>query len=181
MFKIYIKNSMKKLTNYQIQKWLNNPILRQISKEVEIIDDEIRQFADDLIELMWEYDWVGLAAPQVWKNIRMIATTQWSVKWKKWHLTKQVVMINPVILEKSTETEVDEEWCLSLPWMKWDVSRAKDIKLRYTEVNWKEKIVVLSWINSRIVQHEMDHLNWVLFADKIIKKDPIKLDKFIKL
>lgn len=177
---LYIFN-MKKLNKYQIQKWLNNPILRQVSKEVEIIDDEIKEFADELIEMMWEFDGVWLAAPQVWKNIRMIAVTQWSVKWNKWDLLKQQVMINPVITEKSSDLEIDEEGCLSLPGMKWDVARSKDIKVKYIDLNWKEKNIVLSWINARIVQHEMDHLDWILFADKIIKKDPVKLDKFIKL
>jgi peptide deformylase len=61
---------------YPVQTGINNPILRKKSKVVKEIDDELIEFADILIKLMWEYDGVGLAAPQVGKNIRMIATSQ---------------------------------------------------------------------------------------------------------
>ena len=62
---------------YPLQIWENNEILRKKSEKVDIFDDEVKEFSEILLDLMYAYDWVGLAAPQVGKNIRVIATTQW--------------------------------------------------------------------------------------------------------
>lgn len=165
---------------YPIQTWMTNPILRQKSISVEKIDSDIVNFADVLTQLMWEYDWVWLAAPQIWKNIRMISITWWIIK--KWSrdYVKQEIMINPEIIYKSVWTEIDEEWCLSLPWLNGNVERYSEIKVKYQWVDGKIKKVVARWMNARIIQHEMDHLDWVLFADKMIK-EKIDLNKFVRL
>ena len=70
---------------YPLQTWEDNKILRKKSEKVDIFDDEIKEFSEILLDLMYAYDWVGLAAPQVGKNIRIIATTQWkeTKKWRK--------------------------------------------------------------------------------------------------
>jgi peptide deformylase len=81
------------------------------------------------------------------------------------------MMINPEILEHSTETTNKiEEWCLSLPKMKrWYVDRFEEIKLKYFDDKFKEKTLRLSGLASVIVQHEIDHLNWELYIDKLVK------------
>ena len=77
-------------------------------------------------------------------------------------------MINPKILKYSTEEYIDDEWCLSVPWEKWKVSRYNNIKLQFLDEKWKENIIMLNWLSSRIVQHEIDHLNGILFTDKLV-------------
>lgn len=177
-----MKENNKK-TCLTIIKWVNNPILREKSAEIEYIDAKLQDFAIDLLDTMWEKDWVWLAAPQVGKNIRMIAITQWKTKWKKIELKWEEIMINPKYLFKSKETQIDEEWCLSIPWITWKVERHSSIKIEYTDINWITHIHKAEWMNARIIQHEMDHLDWILFTDKQIKQEKkIDLSKslFIK-
>lgn len=84
---------------------------------------------------------------------------------------KVVGMINPIILEHSEETCIDSEGCLSVPGEFGDVIRYKKIKLNYTDLKGKNTTIILSDFTARIVQHEIDHLDGVLFTDKIIKKE----------
>ena len=138
----------------------------------------MEDFADILLALMYEYDGVGLAAPQLGKNIRMIAVTQWkeTKEKNKKKCTKELIgeyiMINPEILEYSKTTQKTEEACLSLPDLFGDVERFQWIKVKYQTVQGKENTKKLSGFNAVVVQHEIDHLNGVLFTDKIIGKTP---------
>ena len=153
---------------YPLQLWANNPILREICKPVKIFDKKLEAFCENLISLMVEYDGVWLAAPQVWQTIRLFATSTWKDT-KKWQeLVKEYVMINPEIIEKSEELVVSEEACLSLPWEIWNVKRHKKITVEYFDPKWNKKTKKLQWFNSFIVQHELDHLDWVLYIDKTI-------------
>ena len=163
MLKAMTIEELKKL--YPIQTWANNPILRRKSEAVKQIDDKVRSFAEILRILMYEYDWVWLAAPQIWENIRIIAVTFWRKKGKKYEFIKDEVMINPKITYFSKETNIEEEACLSLPGITGDVERANEIVVEYLDVNWKKKKQKLTWLNARIVQHEVDHLDWILFID----------------
>jgi peptide deformylase len=76
-------------------------------------------------------------------------------------------MINPEILEHSNERQISEEWCLSLPEETWKVARFKEIKVKFYDEKFKENIIKLDWLRSNIVQHEIDHLDWILFTDRI--------------
>ncbi len=111
--------------------------------------------------------WVWLAAPQVGYNKRLIVVSL--LKDRDDENFSTIMMMNPTILEHSTECEIEGEWCLSVPWEKWEVERFLKIKLSYIDENKKEKIIILSGVSARIVQHEIDHLNGVLFTDKIKK------------
>lgn len=167
-------------TNYPLQTWLNNDILRKKSVEVVNFTSKIKEFAKVLHKGMELYDGVWLAAPQIWENIRMIAVCQLNEKEDR--IISSKVLINPEILEKSSKTFIQEEWCLSLPWMKWDVKRYQRIKLKYQDVDWRTHKISLDWTNAGIVQHELDHLDGILFWDKVIHKDKwLDLRKFIKL
>ena len=159
---------------FPLQTWENNKILRKKCEKVDIFDEEITDFCDILIELMYAYDWVGLAAPQVGKNIRVIATTQWKEerKWnkKKRHIISETAMVNPEILEHSEEMKKWEEACLSVPGLCWDVERWTRIVVKYQDRKWKEHIQKYNWFSAIVIQHEMDHLEWILFTDKVIGK-----------
>lgn len=157
---------------FPLETWDNNKILRKKSDKVDIFDDEIKEFAEILLDLMYAYDWVGLAAPQVWKNIRAIATTQ-RKEIKKWRKTdKQIIwettMINPEILEHSEEKRKWEEACLSVPWLCGDVERWTWIVVKYQDKKWKNHVQKYTWFSAVVIQHEIDHLDWILFTDKVV-------------
>ncbi len=163
---------------YPIQVGVNNPILRKKSLPVTYVDDEIKEFWLILKTLMYEYDWVWLAAPQIWKNIRMIAVTFWSKKWKDYKFLWDEVMVNPKITYFSKETNIEEEACLSLPWIFWDVERSNEIVVEYIDIRWRRKKKRLTGLNARIVQHEVDHLDGILFVDKLVNKN--KIDSLVR-
>lgn len=173
-FENYIK------ANYPVQTWLHNEILRKKSIEVTKITDEIKEFADILHTGMQLYDGVGLAAPQIGRNIRMVAVCK--LNKKEDTIISSQVLINPVIVEKSTKTITWEEWCLSLPWMEWKVKRHYKVKVKYQDIDGKKHEMNLTWINAGIVQHETDHLDGILFWDKVLAKDKwFDIKKFINL
>lgn len=162
-----------------ILKWAENKTLRQVSKKIDTINQDLVDFAGSLMETMREKDWMWLAAPQIWKNIRMVAITQWIAKKDSLELKWEEILINPEYVFKSKEMEIDEEWCLSLPWMMGNVSRHKEIKIKYTDIQGRQKTLSAQWINARIIQHELDHLDWILFIDKVIEENKFDLWKII--
>lgn len=155
------------MKKYPLVCWPQHPILRTVCDEVTVFDKEIKELAEDLLELMRLYEWVWIAAPQIWITKRMAAFTQRDMTKKDRELVFEDVMINPVVLSFSKETEIAEEWCLSLPWMKGHVERPSEITIQYYTMNWEKKIMTSQWYNARIILHEMDHLDGVLFIDKL--------------
>ena len=159
-------------TKYPIQTGLNNPILRAKSKEVpldEIKSDKIQDFWQILFRAMEIYDWVWLAAPQIWENIRMIAVCQLDKKLK--NIIWADVCINPKIISKKWKF-ISDEACLSLPWLEWKVERANEIEVEYYDLDGKKQTRKAYWYNAAIFQHEIDHLDGILFWDKVINKKP---------
>jgi len=161
---VNIKNMLK------IEVGTENKTLRKISEKVK--DSEIKKYVKLWKEMVkyiknpknW---WVWLAAPQVWYNIRLIAVGLPNSRDDENY--KTIFMFNPVVLDFSEEKEYDEEWCLSVPNIKWVVGRSKNIKLVYQDEKWAIKSLILKWLKARVVQHEIDHLDWILFVDKMEK------------
>lgn len=168
-------NSIEKLKAFfPLETWENNEILRTKCEKIDIFDGDTQDFCDILMDLMYEYDWCGLAAPQIWKNIRAIATTQRKEQ-RKWNrinkkLIWDTVMINPEIIDHSDSMKLWEEWCLSIPWWCGDVERWSRIVVSYQDKKWKSHTQKYTWFSAAVVQHEMDHLEWILFTDKIVWK-----------
>lgn len=153
---------------YPLVTWADSPILRVKCAPVKEVTKDIKQFAKDLLKLMKEYNWVGIAAPQVWVDARMAAFSQLSIEKHDWDVVSEDVMINPEILYASEHFEKDEEWCLSLPRTIWTVSRPDEITVRYTNMKWREVILKAKGYNARIILHEIDHLDGILFIDKLV-------------
>lgn len=153
-----------------IQTWPNNPILRTISEEIEEITEDLKIFCKKLILLMRKNKGVGLAAPQVWENIRVIATSQREKKKTKDIFLGETIMINPKIVDASKETIVWEEACISLPNCTGNVKRHKTITVEFLDSNGKKQKQKYKEFNAVIIQHEMDHLDGILFIDKLVKK-----------
>lgn len=135
-----------------------NPILRQKAKPIkDISDKEIKKLIPQLTEALLKYDGVGIAAPQVGYSIRMIA-----MRYKDDNLT----MINPKIAKKSILKEVDEEGCLSVPNVFGEVKRCKKITVKFQDPSGKMRVMTGEGLFARVVQHEVDHLDGILFIDK---------------
>ncbi len=170
--RLFSKSALQK--KYPLITGENTPILRIVCDEVKKITPEIKQFCKDIIELMREYDGVWLAAPQIDQNYRIAAVTQRDTnhtnrKWEKERkLTDEFVMINPKVLSTSHETSISEEACLSLPKIKGDVSRPDSITIQYMCSKGKTHVHKATDFNARVILHEMDHLDGVLFIDKLV-------------
>lgn len=137
-----------------------NKILRKVSKEVDIKKLKTKEFSDlidDMTETMIKKDGIGLAAPQIGKNIRIIIVMTDN---------KIISMINPKITKKSWSKEENEEGCLSVPRTYGKVKRHKKINCTYIDQNGKNKKLKLERMNARVIQHEIDHLDGILFIDK---------------
>jgi peptide deformylase len=144
-----------------------NPILRKRSEEVEekkIKGKEMQEFCQNMSETMIKKDGVGLAAPQIGINSRIIAVTING---------EPVCMINPQITKKSWARAWDEEGCLSVPGVFGQVQRNKKINCIYFDSMGRKKKIIAQNLDARIIQHEIDHLDGILFIDKAkdIKKD----------
>lgn len=157
---------------------LPDPLLRQVSKPVERIDDELRKFAADMFDTMYDAPGIGLAAVQVGEPIRMLVL---DVAGKDEPKNPQV-FINPEILAKSEDMSVHEEGCLSIPDYYAEVERPARISVKALDLDGKEKIVEADGILATCLQHEIDHLNGVLFIDHLSKlKRDMVIRKFRKL
>lgn len=155
---------------YPIQTGINNPILRSENNKIEKFDLELEEFCDALVQLMYEYDWVWLASPQIWKNIRAIACSFFRWWDETWDHIWDFVFINPVIIEKSDQMTRSEEACLSIPGETGFVMRHKKVTVEYYDTKWNKKKKKLNWFNAIVAQHEIDHLDWILFVDKLIEQ-----------
>ncbi len=150
-----------------------NPILRKNSLPVavdDILKPDFQSFLADMKETMIKKDGAGLAAPQVGKNIRVVVIQN----------DNQIFfLINPVITKKSWAREIEEEGCLSVLSKKGEiiyapVERHKKINCIYLNEKGEKKKISAEKLLARIIQHETDHLDGVLFIDKIAKIKPKK-------
>lgn len=143
---------------YEIKKY-GDPVLREIAQRVENIDSEILEILDNMVETMYETKGVGLAAPQVGISKRMFVCDQGDGVVRK--------IINPTITPL-TEKLIDcEEGCLSVPGIYKKVQRPEKIKIEYTNEKGENVVEEAEGLLSIIMQHEYDHLEAVLFVDRI--------------
>lgn len=141
----------------------NNPILRARSVDVASFDKELKKFAKDMADAMKAAKGLGIAAPQVGKNVRIfIATLGYKTPSKK-----IVAMVNLSILAHSADMKIDEEGCLSLPGIYGKVERFRKVKVEFFDLEGDKQVLELEGLDARVVQHELDHLNGVLFIDRV--------------
>ena len=146
--------------------WYGEDILRAISEDIKEIDDDIKILIDDMFETMREVHGIGLAAIQVGIPKRLIIVEVES-DYSDDNKGYKLAMINPKIIEKSPDMIIGEEGCLSLPEIREDVSRSQYIKISYTDIDGKENIIEAYDLIARIIQHEMDHLDGIVFVDRV--------------
>lgn len=140
-----------------------NPILRKKSEEIslkEIGSRKFRGLVSSMAKTMIKTDGVGLAAPQIGKNIRLAVINS---------KDGPFCLINPKITKKSWATELEAEGCLSIPGVFGKVKRHKKITLIYYDQSGKKIKQIAQGLMARVMQHEIDHLNGILFIDKAIE------------
>lgn len=154
---------------------LGQSVLRDKAKIVKNINDRaIQELIDNLIATCSDFDGVGIAAPQVYESVRLfIVWSHPNARYPKAPEMEPTAMINPRIISKSKETKKDWEGCLSIPGIRGLVPRHTKIEIEYTDKNGKLQKKKLGEFVARVFQHELDHLNGVVFLDRAKAKDLI--------
>ena len=146
-------------------QFVPDPVLRKSALPIENITDKTLQLLDDMAETMYDAPGIGLAGPQVGELKRLIVMdcSRDDEKSELWQ------MINPEVIELSEDNSTLEEGCLSIPGHTAEVSRPDWIKLRFTDIKGKEQQIKAEGLLAACIQHEIDHLNGILFIDHISK------------
>ena len=142
-----------------------NPFLRQKSQKVEFVDDSIRVLMDDMLETMYAAPGIGLAAIQIGVPKRVIVIDLARENEEK----KPLYFINPEIITNSNTDATYEEGCLSVPGQFAEISRPDNCKVKFLDYNGEEKILDAKGLLATCIQHEMDHLEGILFIDYLSK------------
>lgn len=150
-----------------------DPRLKQPSAPVEAVTDEIRQLADDMLETMYDAPGIGLAAVQigVMKRILVLDVS------REGEDKRPMVFINPQIVWSSEETSIYEEGCLSIPEYYEEVERPARVRVRYVDLDGKAQEIEADGLLATCLQHEIDHLDGILFLDHLSK---LKRDRVMK-
>lgn len=157
---------------------LPDPLLRQVSKPVECFDADLRKFSADMLDTMYDAPGIGLAAIQVGEPLRMLVIDLAKEDEPK----APQIFINPQILSSSDERNVYEEGCLSIPDYYAEVERPAQVRISYVDIDGKQHEVAAEGLLATCLQHEIDHLNGVLFIDHISRlKREMVVKKFKKL
>lgn len=161
-----------------------DPVLKKKAKEITSEYPEFEKFMSDMWETMYNAHGVGLAAPQVGRSIRIfIVDASPFAKDEDQSPEQQEVLksfkkafINPVIIEETGEEWAFNEGCLSIPDVREDVYRRENVTIKYFDEDFNEHIETYNGLAARVIQHEYDHIEGVLFTDKLssLKKRIIK-------
>ena len=152
-----------------------HPALRMKANQIKTIDDSIRELAEDMIETMEVAEGIGLAAPQVAESITLLVINSGLIE----EDAPPKAYINPVILAEE-DTHSMEEGCLSIPDIREDVIRPEMITIKYQDLDGIQHEEECNGMLARVLQHEVDHLNGVLFVDRISQIKRKLLSKKLK-
>jgi peptide deformylase len=138
--------------------------LRRISKPIPAVTEEIRTLAADMLEVMYDEPGIGLAAPQVGEAVRLVVV---DIEWREENAERSpLVLVNPVIV--ASEGQITwNEGCLSVPEFEAEVERFAKVKLKAQDLDGKEILIDAEGLQAVCFQHEIDHLDGVLFIDRI--------------
>ncbi len=141
-----------------------HPIMKKSTEDIQEIDGDLQKLVDDMFETMYSADGIGLAANQVGISKSLVVIDSSAATKKN---DPKYVLINPQILESSDETNEYQEGCLSVPKFFEDVIRPKKVKVRYWDLKGKEFNIEVDDTLARVMQHEIDHLNGILFYERL--------------
>ncbi len=143
--------------------YLGDRILRQPAKRVAKVDDALRDLIRKMLQTMYSEDGIGLAAPQVGVNKQLLVVDADPED----AATPPLVLVNPKILSFSKELAAGQEGCLSIPGVYLDVVRPAAIEISYKDESGRPRKLKADDLVARVIQHEMDHLNGVMFVDRV--------------
>lgn len=151
-----------------------DPVLRAKCEEVSENTEEFKKLVQDMYETMDASDGVGIAAPQIGKNLRLFIVDSTHFPDEKNGIRQ--AFINPVILEEFGEEWTFEEGCLSIPEVRENVDRQAKLKITYLNENFEPKEEEFDGMTARVIQHEYDHIEGILFTDHLspLKKQLLK-------
>ncbi|MBS3788095.1 peptide deformylase [Candidatus Bipolaricaulota bacterium] len=148
-------------------------VLRRGAEPINEIDQEIRELADKMTEVMFKAEGVGLAAPQIGVGKRLIVVNLED----DFH-----ILVNPELVERSDEEETEKEGCLSVPGPEAPVSRSVKVVVRGTDLDGNEVKLTREGLGARVFQHEIDHINGKLFIDHLSEAErSVTLREYRKL
>jgi|SRR5579883_353705 peptide deformylase len=154
----------KKLKNPPLElHYLGNRVLRQGAKRISKIDEELRKLVREMLQTMYSKDGIGLAAPQVGINKQLIVIDCEPDN----AANPPLVLVNPTIKQLSREICVAQEGCLSIPGVYMDVKRPEVVEILYKDEYGRPKTLKAGDLLGRCIQHEIDHLNGVVFVDRV--------------
>lgn len=145
-----------------------HPVLRKVAEDIDRNYEGLDQLIDDMFETMRQSDGIGLAAPQIGKSIRIFVVDGTAISNEEPELIDfKQVFINPYIKERKGEVVLMNEGCLSIPEIREEVNRESTIHIEYFDRDWKFHSEVINGFRARIIEHEYDHLDGVLFTDLV--------------
>ncbi len=144
-------------------RYIGDDVLRKIAEPVDTFDDELCKFAEAMIETMRRERGIGLAAPQVGRSIRVIVALR--MEGDDDADASAEVLVNPKVVHRSRETSSFEEGCLCIPGVSASVIRPVEVEVEYQDLQGRPQRVRTDTFFARILLHEIDHLNGVLFID----------------
>jgi len=150
---------------------LGDPVLRRKASPVETAAAELQSLINDMFETMYAEEGVGLAAPQIGLDLRLVVIDTNEEE------STPIVLINPVILEASVEMEKGEEGCLSIPGLKELVERSTNVVVEAVGAGGESIRIEAGGLFARVLQHEVDHLEGILFLDRV---SPLKRRMLLK-
>lgn len=143
-----------------------NPVLKKRARNVEKGEEDVKQLAEDMFETMEAASGVGLAAPQIGKSLRMFVVDGTPMEDKDMEGFRKV-FINPEMIEELGKEWEYEEGCLSIPHIRELITRQERLRIKYFDENWVQHEEEYKGIKARIIQHEYDHIEGILFTDKL--------------
>jgi peptide deformylase len=149
------------------------PVLRKQAKPIKDVDGKLIETADEMFEVMYENSGIGLAAPQVGLSKRLLVLDIRQDGFPEY------IMINPRITRREGSVDA-EEGCLSVPELFGEVTRAELVEVAYVDRDGEEQVLVADGLLARAIQHELDHLNGVLFIDRLEKSQRKALDQQLR-
>jgi peptide deformylase len=154
-----------------------NPVLKKVSTDIEKDYNDLQKLIDDLFDTMYHSEGLGLAAPQIGKSIRLFVIDGTPIAEDEPELAAfKKAFINAHMVEKCGDLVPMNEGCLSIPHIREEVKRESHIRIHYYDENWEYHDEVFDGYKARIIQHEYDHIDGILFTERInqLKKQLIK-------
>ena len=148
-----------------------DPVLRRSAEKITTFDSELQKTASDMLNTMYTLKGVGLAAPQVGLGLSLLVLNPTG---DPSDTDEELVLVNPEVVSRK-HLEWDEEGCLSFPGIYAEVERHRDIVLRYQNLDGEDVEMKSTEFQARVIQHEMDHLQGILFVDRLTPADKIRL------